>query len=177
MRVQLESLIADATLREMVAMARATPPGALVEVGVYRGGSAAWLDELAHEQQRELYLFDTFAGIPHKTHADDVHNVGDFGDGPTHMQIALAFPEAFVIEGVFPNSAVGLNLTRVAFAHLDVDQYKSYCDAIAYLYSRMVEGGVMWFDDYECLKGARAAIHERLGEPIEAACGKHYWRF
>ena len=141
-RLVLESLISDGTLREMVAMARDTPVGTFVEVGVYRGGSAAWLDELAHEQGRELYLFDTFHGIPYRTHPDDGHNVGDFADGATREQIALAFP-----------------------------------DAITYLAPRMVVGGVMWFDDYECLKSARAAIDYCLGVPRIAACGKRYWRF
>ncbi|MBA0088166.1 MAG: class I SAM-dependent methyltransferase [Acidobacteria bacterium Pan2503] len=172
-----ESLISASVLREMAALARQTPPGALVEVGVYRGGSAMWLSELAHEQMRELYLFDTFTGIPYKTHPDDAHNVGDFSDGLTHEQAIALFPEAFVVAGVFPNSAVGLNLDHVAFAHLDVDQYKSYCDAIAFLYSRMIDGGIMWFDDYDCLPGAKHAVDERLGSPRIAPCGKRYWRF
>jgi len=176
--MMLESLIGTETLRELSTMAAATPPGALVEVGVYRGGSAIWLYELAQEQGRDLYLFDTFAGIPYKTHPDDAHNVGDFGDGLTCEQATHLFARAQVIGGVFPDSALGLDLDNVAFAHLDVSQYKSYCDAIAYLYPRMIEGGVMWFDDYDCLAGAKRAVDERLGEPQRAPhSGKAYWRF
>jgi hypothetical protein len=176
MRVLAESLISSDILEQMAAMARACPPGCFVEVGVYKGGSAVYLDEAARAQRRELFLFDTFSGIPYRTHERDSHQVGDFADGPGVQAIREMFPDAHVVKGIFPDSAQAMILPAVAFVHLDVDQYKSYRDAIGFLRPRMAEGGVMWFDDYDCLPSAREAVNESIGIPLIHPCGKAYWR-
>jgi hypothetical protein len=49
-------------------------PGCIVEVGVYRGGSAKYLAQL--EPDRAAFLFDTFAGIPHEPWEIDGHKRG-----------------------------------------------------------------------------------------------------
>jgi hypothetical protein len=177
-RLDVDSLISRDILDEMAAMARACPPGCFMEVGVYKGGSAVYLDEAARAQSRELYLFDTFSGIPYRTHERDSHQVGDFADGPGFRAIREMFPDAYVVQGIFPESAQALIMPPVAFVHLDVDQYKSYRDAICFLRPRMVEGGVMWFDDYDCLPSATLAVDEMLGAGAarRAPCGKAYWR-
>lgn len=169
----MKSVIGENVLEELAKSAMSTPrEGCIVEVGVYQGGSALKLYQVAREQNRKLYLYDTFEGIPFKD-AIDPHYVGDFGDCSYHA-IKSAFPEAVVTRGIFPGSAT--TMPPIAFAHLDCDQYRSVGESIDYLWPRMMEGGIMWFDDYGGLPGATKAVDERFS-PLRlrlAACNKTY---
>jgi O-methyltransferase len=138
--------------------ARAAPLGDLVEVGVYQGGSACALAEVAKEQNRRLYLFDTFSGIPHADPAKDYHKVGDFGDVDLEA-LRAALPDAVIVVGVFPSTLKYVpELGPIALAHIDCDQYASVSACCAWLDSKMAPGGVMVFDDYDVLPGAAQAV-------------------
>lgn len=174
----LPSAIADKKIfKELVETAGSTPDGCIVEVGVYKGGTASYLTELAEKQNRKIFLYDTFSGMPF---ADDIDpwKKGSFSEGVNYESIKKHLPYATVIQGIFPESAI--EMPKIAFAHIDVDQYKSYIDCINYLSPMMVEGGIMWFDDYE-LPGAEKAIKELIGldKLIWASCGhqRAYIRF
>jgi hypothetical protein len=173
----IEQLVGNDTLEEMCRVLRECPPGCVVEVGVYQGGSARWLYEVCEEQHRSLFLYDTFRGIPFQGPGDS-HKVGDFGDTDIET-VSKMLPKSVVIQGVFPDSMV--KMPRVAFAHLDCDQYKSIKDAIYALTPLMVEGGIMWFDDVGCLDGANKAFNEWREETgmdaYKAKCGKYFARF
>jgi spore coat protein CotH len=159
----------EAIFKNIVRIAKETPDGCFVEVGVYKGGTASYLTELAEQQGREVYLYDTFTGMPYKGEFDDRHNVGDFSD-TNYDVVREALPYANVIKGIFPQSAV--EMPKIAFAHIDVDQYQGYIDCINYLSPLMAVGGVMWFDDY-VLSGAQKAIKELIPEDklIDGECG------
>jgi O-methyltransferase len=147
----------EATL-DKIATELAPTEGCFVEVGIYTGGSASHLTKIAEERNQKIFLYDTFSGLPYKDD-DDPHGIGAFShtdfDG-----IKNALPYAEVIKGIFPECVV--EMPSVAFAHLDVDQYKSYIDCITYLKPKMLSGGIMFFDDYE-LPGAKRAIDELIG--------------
>jgi O-methyltransferase len=166
------SLIGERDLADMIAMAAGTPGGCFVEVGVYRGGSAWRLMQIAKVQARELYLYDTFTGIPHKD-SIDAHNIGDFAD-TTLEHVQALIPEAHTVAGLFPGSAIAM--PPIAFAHLDCDQYQSVRESAEFLAPRMVPGGVIWFDDSPCLTGARIAVTELFAERVQIShdFGKHY---
>jgi O-methyltransferase len=149
---------AESTLLELAKTAKDTPEGCFVEVGVYKGGSASYLTELAEQQSRKIFLYDTFEGMPFQGEYDG-HAVGEFSD-TSFDAVKSALPYAIVTQGIFPDSAI--EMPKIAFAHIDVDQYKSYIDCINYLSPLMVSGGIMWFDDYE-LEGARRAVDELIG--------------
>lgn len=169
------SVIAEPTIFDLVNVALKTPEGCFVEVGVYKGGSAYYLSEAAQSQNRQIFLYDTFTGIPYSDSQNgDHHLVGDFSD-TTYEEVVQAIPYASVIKGIFPESAV--LMPNVAFAHLDCDQYRSYVDSITYLVPFMVKGGIMWFDDYSFLDGATKAIDEIFGNRVELAFGKALVRF
>jgi O-methyltransferase len=131
-----------------------------VEVGVYKGGTAYHLAEVAMEQGRAIYLYDTFTGIPWKDEID-THPIGDFGDTSADA-VRAAIPYAKVLEGVFPDTLVEMG--PIAFVHLDVDQYRSYMDCLRVLVPMMVPGGAMVFDDYGWLDGATVAVNEFFGK-------------
>lgn len=157
----MPSLLNDDSLRYMAELASACPPGAFVEVGVYQGGSAAVLADVAEQQGRSLYLYDTFTGIPMYEPANgDSHRVGDFSDTSLEAVRALV-PKAVILPGLFPDTLVDMG--PIAFAHIDADQYRSVKDSIASLWPQIVPGGAMLFDDYKCLDGATRAVDEAFG--------------
>lgn len=164
------SLIPPDALAELVEKARSTPPGCIVEVGVYQGGSALALSKLG----RTLYLYDTFTGIPYRCEHDS-HRIGDFSD-TSASQVQELIPTAVIVAGIFPDVAV--TMPPVSFAHLDCDQYRSVLESARYLAPLMVKGGVMWFDDSPCLIGAAKAVQELFGDRVRLSYNqKHYVEF
>lgn len=142
-------------------MAFNAPPGHIIEVGVYKGGTAWHLARAARARGSRLFLCDTFTGIPYQDEAaGDTHRVGDFSN-TSLGEVRQAIPDAHYIVGTFPESAgTELDGVEIAFAHLDCDQYQSIKDAVKFLGPKMVQGGIMVFDDYGCLMGANNAVHE-----------------
>jgi hypothetical protein len=166
------SLIGESLIAEMIAAARETPVGAFVEVGVYKGGSAWRLSKLAEEQGRECHLFDTFTGMPYAD-KDDNHEVGDFAD-TTSEAVAAAIPYSVIHVGEFPDT-LPIDLRKIAFVHADCDQYRSARAVIDRLGPRMVKGGVIWFDDYECTRGVTRAVDESFRDSlIRTRAGRAY---
>jgi hypothetical protein len=97
------ALVGPETITQMLALARLTPPdGCFVEVGVFQGGSAIHLHALAWEQRRNLYLYDTFGGMPYFDAAKgDCHPLGDFAD-TSYDRVQRLCPYAMIQQGVFP---------------------------------------------------------------------------
>lgn len=147
-----------------LSLAGETPQGAFVEFGVYRGGTAYRLYRLAEKQGRELYLFDTFSGIPYRDEIDN-HLVGDFSDTSIE-EVRKACPNARLIIGVFPDSFRDFPQVPISFCHVDADQYRSVRAACECFSPLMVKGGVMVFDDYNCLPGATKAVDEFFAERV-----------
>ena len=138
-------------------MAKETPPGAFVEVGVFQGGFGFMLSALAEKQGRPCFLYDTFEGMAEFTAGIDQLPVGFLAVDEAGVRKSLgAYPT--VVKGVFPH--VSPIPERIAFAAIDVDQYVSTKETIMALRPRMVPGGVMWFDDTNVLEGSRQAVRE-----------------
>ncbi len=172
------SLINPEQLAQLCRFAATMPAGDFVEVGVYRGGSAVRIAEVAREQGRVLWLFDTFTGTPCQSEFDIHHKVGAFADC-SEADVRALIPEAKIVVGDCRKTLKKAKTGPVAFAHVDCDQYESIRACILGLGPRMVPGGVMWFDDYGAgLIGADRAIDELLGGRIERhECDKVYVRY
>ena len=168
--IMLESAVTRSTIDDLVNTASGVPEGCIVEVGVWRGGTAWHLSNLAQQQGRQIFLYDTFEGIPY-TSEYDYHNVGDFGD-TDYEEVKRAIPYATVVKGLFPNSAI--EMPPVAFLHVDVDQYQAVLDTVRYMEPFMVSGGIIWFDDApgpeNCVPGQVNGAHWAL----EELYGKEY---
>jgi O-methyltransferase len=158
-------------------------PGAFVECGVWRGGSsmvAAYALRRAADTSRDLWLYDTFEGMPPPTAADV-----DFTGRAAADQLASAvgaqadlvvaqasleevranlartgYPEArmrFVrglVEDTIPSSAP----EQIALLRLDTDWESSTRHELEHLWPRLAVGGVLIIDDYGHWAGARAAV-------------------
>jgi len=154
----------------MCELARRTPDGCFIEVGVYKGGSAFHLAVVAQEQGRDLHLFDTFDGIPWKDPID-THKISDFSDVAL-ADVQAAIPSAIFHVGIFPGT---LNATGpIAFVHVDCDQYRSVKACITELWGRMRPGAIMLFDDYGILAGATEAVDAHFAQSrLEWTAAKH----
>jgi hypothetical protein len=167
-----DSLVSPALIEAACAIAAACPPGCFVEFGVYKGGSAWHFARVAEVQGRELYLYDTFRGMPFQGPWDS-HPVGDFRDTSLDA-VQQAIPSARCVPGVFPESLVPM--PPVAFVHVDADQYESIAAAIRVFPPLMVSGGAMVFDDYPVLDSAVRAITE-WNQPLTfIEGGRAVWR-
>ena len=142
-------------------------PGAVAELGVYRGALAAELNRLFPE--RSLYLFDTFSGFDPRDVAVEGEGgfsraaVGDFADTSVDaVRERLPFPDRAVFRvGYFPETARGLDET-FAVVSLDADLYKPILDGLHWFYPRMSRGGYIVIHDYNNARftGVRQAVRE-----------------
>ena len=169
-----QSMLHPAQIEAMCELARSSPRGPFVEVGVYKGGSAWHLAKIAREQGRELHLFDTFTGTP-IADEDDNHRIGDFGDTALH-EVRAAIPDAIFHVGKFPDTLAVDPLFKIAFVHVDCDQYQSVKDCIKYLWPLVAPGGVMLFDDGECTRGCTRAVVEHFTSFAVTPVGRAYVR-
>jgi O-methyltransferase len=150
-------------------------PGCIVEVGVYRGGSAKYLAQM--NPSRAIHIFDTFAGIPYGPGENDQHNRGDF---PADFEDVSAFlsdcPNVRIYSGIFPET-MPKDFGPVALAHIDVDMEKSARDCINELWPLVSLNGYMVFDDYasESCQGVKKIVDRFLGGIISVDAPPQGW--
>jgi O-methyltransferase len=154
-----------------------TVKGDVWECGVYQGGTAAMLAKVISESgtDKKLFLFDTFAGMPATDKDRDLHQEGDFSD--TSVEQVEAFvnaPDVAVLRrGYIPDTFSGLESHCIAFAHIDVDIYRSVIDSIKFIWPRLSPGGFVVFDDYgfPSCPGALRAVDEFFAQtPAHPLC-------
>ncbi len=142
--------------------------GEFWECGVYKGGTAILFSKLLREhgnsRAAQLHLFDTFAGMPETDAEKDRHHRGDFSETSLQaVQQRVPHSERVAFHaGVIPQTFAGMENSRLAFAHVDVDIYHAVRDCCAFIYPRLLPGGFMVFDDYgfPSCPGARQAVDE-----------------
>jgi O-methyltransferase len=145
------------------------------ECGVYKGGTASLLVAILKEKTstKKLHLFDTFEGMPETDAKKDLHKKGDFADTSlAEVKAHVDGGEAVIYHpGFIPDTFVGLESERIAFAHIDVDVYKSIMDCLEFVYPRLSSGGVLLFDDYgfPSCPGARKAVDTFFANKPEVA--------
>ena len=136
--------------------------GSVAEIGVYKGGTAQILAD--YLPMKLIHLFDTFEGMPPTNPEFDIHEPGDFADTSLEAVQALLKDRDNVEfwPGWFPESAEGLTDLRFCLVHVDVDIYESTKAAIELFWPRLVEGGIMVFDDYNAPRcpGTNKAVDE-----------------
>jgi O-methyltransferase len=170
---------------------RADVPGAIVECGVWKGGSmmAAALTLLRLEAaDRDLYLFDTFQGMPPPTDEDvfsayDGYSPMGFwrarrrseGQSAWHYVpaaevratlLSTRYPaeRVHLVEGKVEDTLPAAAPEQIAVLRLDTDWYESTKHELEQLYPRLSPGGVLILDDYGHYEGARRAVEEYFAE-------------
>lgn len=157
--------------------------GAIVECGVWKGGSvAAMLERLKDNQDtsRKIFLFDTFAGMTAPTEFDkkgsvdvlrkfedsqkDSHNEWCYSPLTTVKETIsrTGYPEQNIsyIQGDVLKTLPVTETEKIALLRLDTDWYESTKAELEQLYPKVVQGGVIIIDDYGAWEGARKATDE-----------------
>ena len=154
--------------------------GEVCEFGVAQGATTA---VLAHEllsvgDRRDLWLFDSFAGLPPPTDQDvmidDVLGLGSMAAYAGTMALPrsaverqlrkVGYPEERChIRAGFVTSETGVEIMpdAVSFAYIDFDLYQPIKNALRLVDHRISSGGVIVVDDYGYFSaGARTAVDE-----------------
>jgi SAM-dependent methyltransferase/predicted O-methyltransferase YrrM len=165
--------------------------GALVECGVWKGGSSMLMALTLLQRGaplREIYMFDTFAGMT----APGVQDVdlygrpaqalmeGAHGDDLAELVRAAAPIEEVreaiastgydmrlvrMVQGDVAQTLPGTQTLRIALLRLDTDFYDSTLAELTQLYPRLTRGGVLIIDDYGHWQGARGAVEAYFADP------------
>ena len=159
--------------------------GAIVECGVWRGGSMMAVARTLMclgKQNRNLYLFDTFEGMSEP----GVHDVATTGETAKELldhasrtqedliwcyapleQVKQAmsltsYPAAHMhfVPGRVESTITEAAPDRIALLRLDTDWYESTRHEMEQLFPRLSRGGVLILDDYGHWQGARRAVDE-----------------
>ncbi len=143
------------TLWDMVEQATRRSDGAVLEVGVWRGGSGALMGYrmAACGTSRPLYLADTFSGVVKAGDRDSYYRGGEHSDTSVDrvrdLVDSLEIPSCHVLPGIFPDeTGARIAENTLAFCHIDVDVYQSARDVFEWAWPRISPGGVVVFDDY-----------------------------
>lgn len=144
-------------------------PGDIVECGTAHGGSAALMGLVLESLgfPRELWVCDTFEGIPAAT-ADDPPEAmaytgqfrGDIEDVQELFRQLGILDHCHLIKGLFQDTLPTLGAERIAVLHLDGDWYESTKCGLECLYDKVSPGGFIQIDDYGHWAGCQKAATE-----------------
>lgn len=164
-------------------------PGALVECGVWKGGSAMAMALTLLEagvRDRDIYLYDTFSGMSAPGEVDvafDGRQASEMFEQTKQSEDASDWcrspldevrrnvestgypPERLhFVEGKVEDTIPGTMPEDIAILRLDTDWYESTKHELTHLYPRLVEQGLLLIDDYGHWRGARKAVDEYIDQ-------------
>lgn len=169
---------------------RANIFGAIVECGVWRGGSMMFVSSLLcrlKEQSRDLYLYDTFDGLPRPSEEKDIDLFGNraidawkarsrsahssywaaasLSEVRSNMEMTKYSPDKIhYVEGLVEETLQDCSIDRIALLRLDTDFYASTKVELTCLYPLLKKGGVLIIDDYGHFLGVKEAVDEYFSE-------------
>lgn len=160
-------------------------PGALVECGVWRGGSMVAAARTLIEcgcTDRDLYLFDTYEGMPRPGALDKdflgIDGAREFeakraGEDSSDFCFASLedvenalfstdYPRTRIhfVKGKVENTIPLQAPESISLLRLDTDWYESTKHELIHLFPKLCPGGVLIIDDYGHWRGSRAAVDE-----------------
>ncbi len=162
-------------------------PGDIVECGVWKGGSMMTVARtlLEHDDRsRQLFLFDTFEGMPAPTEEDVDYSGEDAQaklersrkdarvwaiaplEGVRQAVLSVGYNAAQIhfVQGKVEDTIPGGAPPTIALLRLDTDWYESTRHELVHLFPRLSPGGVLIIDDYGHWQGARKATDEYFAQ-------------
>ena len=167
-----QTIVEDFKIKNIINLLKSVEKlnGDIAEVGVYRGGTASIISENTNSS---IHLFDTFEGMPyHSPEMGEKWGLNSFNDTnfDSVKRLFTNKPNVKCYKGIFPiDTSHNIENLKFKFVHLDVDNYTSYKESLNFFYNRMVLGGIIVFDDYncDCCPGANVAIDEFFNGKFE----------
>lgn len=161
-------------LRELQKTLEKKVAGDVVELGCYEGTSALFEQRMLQSlaPQKELWLYDSFEGLPEKTNEDMSaagvqFKAGELRAGRSqliknfaHARVLLPNIQKAWFEDLLPSDLPD----QICFAFLDGDFHESIMDSLKLVWPKLQPGGVIIVDDYQnsALPGAAKAVDEWL---------------
>jgi O-methyltransferase len=139
------------------------PAGNILEVGVYKGGSALHLSNSA--PGRQVFACDSFTGFAaldeRLDHAFDKKMFKDTSREAVEQRFASRNRKIEVIQGFFPASCASKDLGPISFVHLDVDIFEATRDSLNWLDGKLMKRSLIVIDDYSrTADGVNKAVKE-----------------
>lgn len=178
-----------ALIKAVKYIVQADIPGAVVECGVWRGGSmmaAAYTLKRLGRDDRQLYLFDTYEGMT-KPESLDIDYTGQPAltefeatkrteDSSSWCYAPLEevrrnlastgydMSRVNLVKGRVEDTIPASAPERISLLRLDTDWYQSTKHELVHLFPRLSVGGVLIIDDYGYWRGSQKATDEYVRE-------------
>lgn len=152
---------------------RNNPTAAFLEIGVWRGGTAAIVGKKLSLSgaNTDFYLADTFTGVAKASSKDGYYSGGEHADtsiGMVESIINGKYNHYRILQGIFPDDTAHLvnNEAKFGYCHIDVDVYESANGIVNWIWDKMVLAGVIVFDDYgfHYCDGITRFVNEQKGK-------------
>jgi hypothetical protein len=156
--------------------------GDICEFGIAQGATSALLANEIRDSNKELWLFDSFQGLPAPTEKDqlidDIFGLGSIEKYAGAMACTvdqaqgrlerIGFPRmrTHIVPGFVEETFKSAVLpSRVCFAYVDFDFYEPILTTLRFLRTRFPLGGTVIVDDYGFFSsGAKTAVDEFVAE-------------
>ncbi len=157
-------------------------PGDVVEFGCYTGTTSLFIQRLliSKKSDKKFYVYDSFDGLLEKTKEDESPLGVDFKRGELRSTKAefihnfrkANLPLPTICKKWFHEVDNEELPSKIAFAFLDGDYYKSIRSCLSLVLPRTTKGGVVVVDDYDnpALPGAKKAIRDTKLEITDVRC-------
>ncbi len=154
-------------------------PGDIVECGVWNGGSAAVMGlanatTSVNVQERRIWLFDSFQGVPPATERDGPVERKSYFEGwnkgsiekvkQVFSKIGVSLDNVRIIPGWFNDTLRTAAVERIAILHIDADWYDSVKLVLDVFYEKVVPGGFIILNDYNTWEGCNRALNDFITE-------------
>lgn len=147
-------------------------PGDYVELGCYKGDTSLLLASVLEGNEKRLFIYDSFEGLPSGGEKDGAASQNGFVSGAlavTKREVKARFLRAGmkvpVIKKAWFNELTEVDLPEeIAFAFLDGDLYESIRDSLKLVVGKMNRAGIIVVHDYNnpMLPGVARAVDEWL---------------
>lgn len=149
-------------------------PGDFVETGVWHGGACIFMRALQktfNENSRQVWVCDSFEGLPVPSKAEDSgfnFSKGKFPEFSVSLedvqrnftQYEMLDDQVKFLKGWFKDTLPTAPIKKIALLRLDGDLYESTMDALNALYDKVESGGYILIDDYGAFPPCKKAIDE-----------------
>lgn len=153
--------------------------GAVIEIGVWRGGTGLIIAKATKLScpEAEVFLCDTFSGVTMASERDAWYQSVEHSYASVDIVRQLlrdnCIQNAKVMQGRVPDDFQEIFADKIfRFAHIDVDVYDGGKQIFQFLFPRMKPGGIIVFDDYGFVSpnGITDAVEDLAQEVEDAVC-------
>jgi len=149
-------------------------PGDVIECGVWKGGAAIYMTaclKILEDDQRSIWLADSFEGVPVSTHQKDVAvdlskeaypglAVSMEDVKSNFKKYDLLSEQVKFLKGWFKDTLHDAPINQLSLLRLDGDLYESTMDALEALYDKLSPEGFVIIDDYKALTQCEEAVQD-----------------